>query len=204
MATIKARTYGNENSKGRLRTFTIEDELPVAGERVQLSDPGYIWGTPELCRLDPEQGHRDEGDLYQFDFYECPIIDAEDGEISEVTYVAIRCKRLTEPTPLIIKIALDVADHYADEDAYVSNLMLSSMWDADFVEPSEDWLRQTYRAVKRSVADILKETGMTQRQLCERFEIPRRTVEDWARGVRTCPLYTRLMMQELLGMYKRA
>lgn len=51
-----------------------------------------------------------------------------------------------------------------------------------------------------TVREILKAADMTQKELSERFQIPRRTVEDWSRGARTCPPYVRRMMQELLGL----
>lgn len=56
-------------------------------------------------------------------------------------------------------------------------------------------------ALFRSVRDIAAAAGLNQRELAERFGIPRRTVEDWCRGVRQCPSYVRLMMQECLGLY---
>lgn len=51
-----------------------------------------------------------------------------------------------------------------------------------------------------TVKQILQAAGITQKQLSERFGIPRRTIEDWSRGVRTCPVYVRRMMQELLDL----
>jgi DNA-binding transcriptional regulator YiaG len=39
---------------------------------------------------------------------------------------------------------------------------------------------------------------MTHKQLSERFGIPKRTIEDWSRGVRKCPEYVVNMMMELL------
>ena len=52
------------------------------------------------------------------------------------------------------------------------------------------------------VKDICKEVGLTQGQLAARFHIPKRTVEDWCRGVSRCADYTRLMMVECLGILK--
>ena len=60
--------------------------------------------------------------------------------------------------------------------------------------------KDTRDAYHRDVKGICEEAGLTQRDLAERFFIPRRTVEDWCRGVRTPPDYVRLMMQELLGL----
>ena len=70
-------------------------------------------------------------------------------------------------------------------------------------EDPKEWRRQIYAAVYRSVKDIAKEAGMPQSRLAEYFCIPRRTMEDWCRGVAKCPVYTRMMMQEVLGLVKR-
>lgn len=203
MATIKARIYGTMDRMGRAVEFEIVDSLPIQGEAVSFGDPGYVWGTAELCRLDPEQRTRDEAELYRYEFYKVPEIDADDGEVTEWHYMAIEAKRSQEPTPRIVQTAVGEVSAYDDEDAYVSDMMMSVIWDEEYVEPSEEWLRQTFKAVRRSVKDILADSGLRQWELCARFLIPRRTVEDWSRGAASCPIYTRLMMQELLGLWSR-
>lgn len=94
--------------------------------------------------------------------------------------------------------------NYDDIDAYVSDLSLSSVWgdapDAPIPPERLDQLRSVYAAVNRPVREIVSVSGMTQAAFAEAFCIPRRTVEDWCRGVRKCPLYTRLMMQQCLGL----
>ncbi len=49
-----------------------------------------------------------------------------------------------------------------------------------------------------TVQEFIKATGMTHKQLSERFGIPKRTIEDWSRGVRKCPDYVVKMMEEIL------
>jgi len=49
-----------------------------------------------------------------------------------------------------------------------------------------------------TVKEFIKSTGLTQKQLSERFGIPRRTIEDWSRGVSKCPDYVVSMMKEIL------
>jgi len=49
-----------------------------------------------------------------------------------------------------------------------------------------------------TVKEFIKSSGMTHKQLSERFGIPRRTIEDWSRGVRNCPDYVVSMMKEIL------
>lgn len=94
---------------------------------------------------------------------------------------------------------------YTDPDAYVSGLSLSDIWDdaPDSPIPPDrpDQLRAIYTAATRTVREIVSAAGMTQAAFAEHFCIPRRTVEDWCRGVRECPLYTRLLMQQCLGLF---
>ena len=37
--------------------------------------------------------------------------------------------------------------------------------------------------------EMRQASGMTQKAIAEYFEIPKRTIEDWERGVRKCPEY---------------
>ena len=93
---------------------------------------------------------------------------------------------------------------YANIDAYVSALALSSMWgDADGSDiPAAriDQLRAIYTAVHRPVRAIVTASGLSQAAFAERYCIPRRTVEDWCRGISQCPLYTRLLLQRSEGL----
>ena len=49
-----------------------------------------------------------------------------------------------------------------------------------------------------TIQEFIKTSGMTHKQLSDRFGIPKRTVEDWSRGVRKCPEYVVNMMIEIL------
>lgn len=93
---------------------------------------------------------------------------------------------------------------YAGMDAYVSDLALSTIWgDAETAEiPAGriDQLRAIYQAVNRPVRAIVTASGLSQAAFAERYCIPRRTVEDWCRGIAQCPLYTRLLLQRTEGL----
>lgn len=93
---------------------------------------------------------------------------------------------------------------YADRDSYISDLALSSLWgnapEADIPQKRIDKLGQVWDAANRSTKEIAAAAGLSHRKLAERFMIPYRTMEDWCRGARECPLYVRLMMQECLGI----
>ena len=104
----------------------------------------------------------------------------------------------------IYQTCINEAQSYTDRDAYVSDLALSSIWgDEEGEVPQErlEWLGQLWDAVRRSVKDIARDAGMSQRKLAERFAVPYRTAEDWCS--RSCPIYVRLMMQECLGLLRR-
>lgn len=94
---------------------------------------------------------------------------------------------------------------YTDPDAYVSDLALSSIWgdapDADIPADRLETLRGIYAAVNRTVRQIVAASGLTQAAFAERLCIPLRTVEDWCRGLRECPAYVRLLVQESLDLY---
>ena len=40
-----------------------------------------------------------------------------------------------------------------------------------------------------NVRDLVRATKLSQRAFAERLNIPRRTVEDWCRGINKCPEY---------------
>lgn len=94
---------------------------------------------------------------------------------------------------------------YTDPDAYVSDLALSSIWgdapDADIPADRLDALRGIYAAVNRPVRQIVAASGLTQAAFAERLCIPLRTVENWCGGLRECPVYVRLLIQQALGLY---
>lgn len=99
------------------------------------------------------------------------------------------------------------AQNYTDRDAYISDLALSSMWgdgaEDDIPQDRLAQLGSIYDAVHRSVKDIASAAGISAREMAIRFCIPQRTMENWCMGVNKCPLYTRLMLQEALGIYSQ-
>jgi hypothetical protein len=52
-----------------------------------------------------------------------------------------------------------------------------------------------------TVPEILTASGLNKTQLSKRFKIPYKTVQNWCasgKEHRDCPVYVRLMMQEIL------
>ena len=107
-------------------------------------------------------------------------------------------------TPNQFNFCVQNAMDFTDPDAYVSELALSSIWgdtpDAAIPQDRLDDLRQIYDAVNRPVRAIVTSSGLSQAAFAERYCIPRRTVEDWCREIRECPLYTRLLLQRAEGL----
>lgn len=107
-------------------------------------------------------------------------------------------------------ICVTEAQNYTDREAYISDLSLSSMWgdgpEDDIPTALIEQLGSIYDAVHRSVKEIAAEAGISVRAMAIRFYIPIRTAESWCGttdAARQCPLYTRLMMQECLGLLSR-
>lgn len=101
------------------------------------------------------------------------------------------------------RTAVAEAANYTNRDAYISDLARSTIWgDSDGTDISADRLEdlgQIWGACHRTIKEIAA-AGLSCRKLAERFCIPYRTMENWSSGVNDCPLYTRLMMQECLGL----
>ena len=107
---------------------------------------------------------------------------------------------MTEKQKLILVREMDA---YCDRDSYISDLCLSDIWgDADVEEVPAERIAEIGDLWDRCHAtfkEIAAAHGMSCRRLAEHFCIPYRTAEKWATGERTPPVYTLLMMQELLG-----
>ena len=98
----------------------------------------------------------------------------------------------------LIRIGAD-NDHYSIEEYRVDA-------DGEFYDGSDYDTPSNFRkrtAAQISVKDICRMAGMTQTAMADYFSIPQRTFGNWCTGTRECPEYTKLMMQELLGLYRR-
>jgi len=93
-----------------------------------------------------------------------------------------------------------------DREAFVSDWVLSSIWDTDdTADVSEDLIEQIgaiWDTAHLSVREIREQSGMSRAQFAERFLISPKTLEGWELG-RPCAPYIRLMMAEILGICKR-
>lgn len=101
-------------------------------------------------------------------------------------------------------LAVSEAPNYSDPDAYVSDLLLSAAFlpEDEQAEPdlsTADALRRIWMAAAAHFRDLLRELGLGQTELARRYQIPLRTVQNWASGVNDCPTYTRMMIARLEG-----
>ena len=94
-----------------------------------------------------------------------------------------------------------------DRDAFVSDWSLSSVWgdapDADIPADRIDTLARLWDAAHLTIRDIRQHTGLSQAAFATRYCIPTRTLEDWERGVRSCPDYLRLLLAKDVGLYQK-
>lgn len=174
--------FENEATDHRIYASFTTSEIVEELIRMGADDKHY---SIEIYRVD------DDGDYYDGSDYDTPS-----------NFI----KRMREKHSRILQTCISEAGNYSDQDAYVSDLALSSIWGDDDEEIPEgriEWLRQVWKAARRTVKDICKDAGMTQNATADHFCIPRRTFGNWCTGERECPVYTWLMMQELLGLFHR-
>ncbi|MBR0420315.1 MAG: hypothetical protein IJI66_14230 [Erysipelotrichaceae bacterium] len=60
-----------------------------------------------------------------------------------------------------------------------------------------------WKALNMSPAEIVKYSGQKMSKFAERFVIPYRTIQAWCDGTNPCPIYTRIMLCELLGILNK-
>lgn len=85
-----------------------------------------------------------------------------------------------------------------DREAFISDWALSSVWedaeDAPIPDGRADAIGAVWDTAHLTIRDIRASTGLSQVAFAQRFCIPRRTVEDWEAGRRSCPDYVRLLL----------
>lgn len=100
-----------------------------------------------------------------------------------------------------------ISGAYADRDAYVSDLALSSIWgdgeDTEIPADRLDTLGRIWDAAHMSIKDIRTASGLSRTAFAEHLCIPYRTVQDWELGARACPGYLRLLIAEHFGIFHR-
>ena len=105
-------------------------------------------------------------------------------------------------TLLQFTTACQEATAYTDQDAFVSDMLLSSAFlptdpstDPDLSHLDE--LRRIWTATAAPFREFLSDLGISQAALSRRFLIPLRTVQDWAASKREPPIYVRIFIAQL-------
>lgn len=92
-------------------------------------------------------------------------------------------------------------------NTYVSDWAMSSIWGDTAEEDASaariDALARLWDAAHLTICDIRAHTGLSQSAFAARYCIPKRTLEDWERGVRSCPDYLRLLLAQVTGIYTK-
>ena len=176
--------YDDANEPTDLHIFEADNAADITAELIRLGADDKHYSV-EIYRVD------DDGDFYDGSDYDTPS-----------NFI----RRMRDRDSRILQACLSEAGNYSDQDAYVSDLALSSIWgdEADEIPDGRiEWLRRVWEAAHRSVKDICRDAGMTQTAAADYFNVPQRTFGNWCTGSRECPAYTRLMMQEILGLFHR-
>lgn len=107
-------------------------------------------------------------------------------------------------TPAIRAALYAETGAYADRDAYVSDMALSSVWgDAEDAEiPAERLalLGGIWDGKHCTIPELIKKYRMTQAGFAQYFDVPLRTVQHWCLGDRACPPYVAAMAAEILAL----
>lgn len=122
-------------------------------------------------------------------------------------YIGLYLEEHDEAEPALsdeqINLLLSEAPSYTDPDAFVSGILTSSMFldpeDEDAEIPTElsELLHKIWHVAALPFKDFLACMDLTQTECSRRYCIPLRTVQGWAGGSRTPPMYVRYMIAQL-------
>ena len=106
-------------------------------------------------------------------------------------------------TPFIRSALYAETGAYADRDAYISDMALSSIWgdaeDTDVPTERLALLGALWDGAHCTIPELIEQYGLTQTSFAQYFGIPRRTVQNWCGGQRECPPYVIAMIAEILA-----
>lgn len=186
--------------KGLLKTkeFIYVDSPPVPDTRATMNSTK--WGKLEEIKIED-----DNGEYSAYDFYVIDEVDVKDG--TRVRRHRIYTPHIEDPDSIdaVYVKCVELAFIYDDVDEYLDCIMRNPIWKEKRVnkEKRKQWLIDIWNAAHRDINDIMRITGMNQIKMYTYFCIPRRTLQDWCRGLTAPPPYLLMMMQEIFGFVKR-
>lgn len=68
-------------------------------------------------------------------------------------------------------------------------------------ETEKKRLNGIWKASQMSIRDMVASTGSTQESFGREVGIPRRTIQNWCTGQRSCPEYVRFLLAEHYGLF---
>ena len=105
------------------------------------------------------------------------------------------------------KIAYEASQNCDTLDQFMSVMLHHPHWmdvsGKKVPEARKDWIIQYWQAIHRPMREVLEMSGMGVAKFAREFYIPKRTVEDWKAGKRPPLPYTKLLIQESLGIFQR-
>lgn len=106
-------------------------------------------------------------------------------------------------SPTIRRAIYSAAPNYSSLDAYLSDLLPSSIWgeDEEAIMSTDRvaYLTRAYEDVHSTFPELLARHTLSQAAFARMFAIPYRTVQDWYAGARKSPPYLIPLFAELLS-----
>lgn len=103
--------------------------------------------------------------------------------------------------PTTRRAIYSAARDYSTLDAYLSQMLPSSIWEGEEAIMSTDrvaYLMHAYLDVHSSFPELLARHTLSQAAFARMFDIPYRTVQAWYSGARKSPPYLIPLFAELL------
>lgn len=93
---------------------------------------------------------------------------------------------------------------FEDMKNYIDTVSHAAVWgeheSSEIPQERIDELRVLWECCHREIKEIAHLSGLSVRRLAISFGIPIRTIENWASGRSSAPVYILLMIQECLGL----
>lgn len=90
-----------------------------------------------------------------------------------------------------------MASKFQKEEHFLLSVTASGIDD----ETEKKRLNGIWKASQMSIRDMVASTGSTQESFGREVGIPRRTIQNWCTGQRSCPEYVRFLLAEHYNLF---
>lgn len=90
-----------------------------------------------------------------------------------------------------------MASKFQKEEHFLLSVTASGIDD----ETEKNRLNGIWKASQMSIRDMVASTGSTQESFGREVGIPRRTIQNWCTGQRSCPEYVRFLLAEHYNLF---